>query len=318
MAAKIGGMANSKPLQIFKPGRHTAMSGAELAFSESDLAATAAAYDPALAEAPIVVGHPAADAPAYGWVKALAFAEGGLEAEPDQVDPAFAEMVAAGRFKKISASFYPPESPKNPVPGVYYLRHVGFLGAQPPAVKGLRAPSFAEGDEAVTLEFSFAEPPTQENLVTPEEMAALAAENAQLKADLSALKTAQIHADNVSYVESLVASGHLVPAQVSVAVATLDFFSVAETPVEFGEGDDKAPLIDGFRKFLSDMPKRIEFGETATGKKAAGEGDAPVEFAAPQGYSVDAESLATHNKALAYQAQHKTDYLTAVKAVSAH
>jgi len=317
MAAKIGGMANSKPLQIFKPGRHTAMSGAELAFSESDLAATAAAYDPALAEAPIVVGHPAADAPAYGWVKALAFAEGGLEAEPDQVDPAFAEMVAAGRFKKISASFYPPESPKNPVPGVYYLRHVGFLGAQPPAVKGLRAPSFADGDEAITLEFSFAEPTHRENAVTPEEKAALEAENAQLKADLSALKTAQIHADNVSYVESLVASGHLVPAQVSVAVATLDFFSVAETPVEFGEGDDKAPLIDGFRKFLSDMPKRIEFGETATGKKAAGEGDAPVEFAAPQGYSVDAESLATHNKALAYQAQHKTDYLAAVKAVSA-
>ena len=115
----------------------------------------------------IVVGHPVTDGPAYGWVKALNFAAGGLEAEPDQVDPAFAEMVAAGRFKKISASFYPPESPKNPVPGVYYLRHVGFLGAQPPAVKGLRAPSFAEGDEAITLEFSFAEPTHRENVSDP-------------------------------------------------------------------------------------------------------------------------------------------------------
>ena len=141
----------TKPLQIFKPGRHTAMSGAALDFSVDDLAASAAAYDPALSEAPIVVGHPVTDAPAYGWVKSLAFAGGGLEAEPDQVDPAFAEMVAAGRFKKISASFYPPASKNNPAPGVYYLRHVGFLGAQPPAVKGLRAPSFAEGGDVVIV-----------------------------------------------------------------------------------------------------------------------------------------------------------------------
>lgn len=310
-------MANSKPLQIFKPGRHTAMSGAELAFSESDLAATAAAYNVALSEAPIVVGHPAADAPAYGWIRSLAFAEGGLEAEPDQVDPAFAEMVAAGRFKKISASFYPPESPKNPVPGVYYLRHVGFLGAQPPAVKGLRAPSFAEGDEAVTLEFSFSEPTQQEaSTVTPEEKAALEAENAQLKSELTAVKSAQIHATHAAFAETLVNAGQLLPKQVGVAVATLDFFAAQDTAVEFGEGDDKQPLIEGFKKFLSEMPKRIEFAETATSGKAAGEGDATVEFAAPQGYSVDAESLATHSKALAYQVQHKTDYLTAVKAVS--
>lgn len=67
-----------KPLQIFKPGRHTAMNGSALDFSESDLAASAAAYDPAKHEAPIVVGHPKTDGPAYGWVKQLNFAEGVL------------------------------------------------------------------------------------------------------------------------------------------------------------------------------------------------------------------------------------------------
>jgi len=142
----------SKILQIFKPGQHTAMNGAVLSFSEADIKATARAYDPAKHDAPIVVGHPQHDAPAYGWVKSLAFADG-LEAEPHQVDPAFAEMVERGAFKKISASFYTPDSPSNPVPGVYYLRHVGFLGAQPPAVKGLRNPEFAEG-EAGVVEFS--------------------------------------------------------------------------------------------------------------------------------------------------------------------
>lgn len=142
-----------KSLQIFKPGRHTAMSGATLEFTESDLKASAEAYDPALHEAPIVVGHPKTDDPAYGWIKSLGFAEGKLEAEPHQVDTHFAELVATGRYKKISASFYAPDSPNNPKPGVYYLRHVGFLGAQPPAVKGLKTASFADSEQGV-VEFS--------------------------------------------------------------------------------------------------------------------------------------------------------------------
>ncbi len=142
----------SKPIQIFKSGRHTAMNGTALDFSESDLAASAKAYNPALHEAPIVVGHPKTDGPAYGWVKSLSYADG-LDAEPYQVDAEFAEMVSAGRFKKVSASFYTPDSPSNPVPGVYYLRHVGFLGAQPPGVKGLRQAAFAEREQGI-VEFA--------------------------------------------------------------------------------------------------------------------------------------------------------------------
>lgn len=136
-------------IEIFRAGRHTPMEGGALSFSEADLAAMAAAYDPALHEAPIVVGHPAADAPAYGWVGGLSVAGAVLQASARQVDPAFAELVRDGRFKKVSASFYAPDSPANPKPGAYYLRHVGFLGAQPPAVKGLKAASFAEDEPGV-------------------------------------------------------------------------------------------------------------------------------------------------------------------------
>lgn len=127
------------------------MNGIELTFGEADLAASAEAYDPALHEAPLVVGHPSTDAPAYGWVKSLTALGGALSAQLDQLDPAFSELVAVGRYKKISAAFYSPQSPGNPVPGVYYLRHVGFLGAQPPAVKGLAQVNFAESDGIVTF-----------------------------------------------------------------------------------------------------------------------------------------------------------------------
>jgi hypothetical protein len=33
--------------------------------------------------------------------------------------------------------------PSNPYPDIYYLKHVGFLGAAAPAVKGLKEPAFA-------------------------------------------------------------------------------------------------------------------------------------------------------------------------------
>lgn len=139
-------------IEIFRAGKHKDMSGKVSSFSVADLEATAAAYDPAKHESPGVVGHPTDNAPAYCWAKKL-FVEGEtLKAELDQVDPAFAEMVNAGRFKKISASFYKPDSSENPNPGVYSLRHIGFLGAQPPAVKGLKSASFSDSATDV-LEF---------------------------------------------------------------------------------------------------------------------------------------------------------------------
>lgn len=143
----------NKLMEIFKAGKHVAEDGKTYEFSEADVAAIAKGYDPAKSEAPLVVGHPKTNAPAYGWVKELASVGGVLVAAPQQVEPAFAEMVNAGRFKKRSASFYGPEHPKNPTPGAWYLRHVGFLGAQPPAVAGLRDVQFAEQEEG-TVNFA--------------------------------------------------------------------------------------------------------------------------------------------------------------------
>ena len=54
-------------------------------------------------------------------------------------------------------AFTPPDHPSNPVPNAYYLRHVGFLGAQPPAVKGLGEARFADvdqDDDLVTIQFA--------------------------------------------------------------------------------------------------------------------------------------------------------------------
>lgn len=145
-----------KRIPTFKAGRHRSMRGDDLEFSDAVVEAIAESYDPALYEAPLVVGHPKLDAPAYGWVERLTVEDGQLVAVPKQVDPAFAEMVEAGRFKSRSAKFFHPDDPANPTPGQYYLKHIGFLGAQAPAVKGLRQVQFAAEDGAHDVAVEFA------------------------------------------------------------------------------------------------------------------------------------------------------------------
>ncbi len=124
-------------IEIFKAGTHITSAGQSITFSPEDVEAIAANYQPTQREAPLVEGHPPEDAPSQGWVSALVSHGGRLFMRVKQVAPAFAEAVRAGRFKKRSAAFYPPNSPMNPTPGGWYLRHVGFLGAHQPAVAGL-------------------------------------------------------------------------------------------------------------------------------------------------------------------------------------
>jgi hypothetical protein len=140
-------------IEIFKAGKRTDANGLEVEITTADLQNAVNAYDVNFHESPAVIGHPKHNAPAYGWVKRLELDGDVLKAEFDQIDPEFAEMVEKGRFKKISSSFYLPDSPNNPCPGNLYLRHVGFLGAMPPAVKGLRNPEFAENEQGV-VDFS--------------------------------------------------------------------------------------------------------------------------------------------------------------------
>lgn len=134
------------PIQVFRAGRHTAQNGVAYNFSQADVAQIAAAYDPALHAAPVVLGHPKTDDPAWGWVAAFSVDDAGcLVPEFERVDAAFADGVEAGRYRYTSMALYEPDQPGNPKPGSWYPRHVGYLGATPPAIKGLTA-AFSEAD----------------------------------------------------------------------------------------------------------------------------------------------------------------------------
>lgn len=142
-----------KPFPIFRAGRHTSTSGATAEYTEEMLRAAVEAYDPKLHPAPIVVGHPHDNHPAFGWVGKLSLDDTGhVIADPSDVNQDFAELVKSKAYRTRSASWYLPDAPNNPKPGSMYLRHVGFLGAQPPAIKGLADVQFAD-NEAGVIEF---------------------------------------------------------------------------------------------------------------------------------------------------------------------
>ncbi|MCG9057582.1 hypothetical protein LH452_01255 [Laribacter hongkongensis] len=150
-----------KLFQIFRAGTFTSMGGTSLSFSEDDLRMTAAAYDRQRRAAPLVVGHPEDDKPVYGQVIGLFVKDGGLYAQAF-ADADLETLVKSGRYRKVSASFFMPHSSDNPTPGAYGLRHVGFLGAMPPAVKGMADPVFAESANHLCFSegFNLPEPAT--------------------------------------------------------------------------------------------------------------------------------------------------------------
>jgi hypothetical protein len=381
------------PIEIFKAGTHRAMSGAELSFMEADLAAMAAAYDPAVHEAPLVIGHPTHDAPAYGWVGGLEYSEGTLKATPSSLDPGLVDMVRRGNFKRVSASLYLPDAPTNPKPGAYYLRHVGFLGAMPPAVKGLKPANFSEAEDGI-VEFGdledqieagvfrrlrdwivarfgldeaekaipsqsvdtlqalasqkevmptqapgpiYAEsppPPVPEPDPTEDQtmndeirakqaeleakeqavneaLAAIEAREANIAAIEAGMKAKETEAQKeaaLAYAESLVQAGK-VRGALKASVANLLIHLQNPGTADFAE--EESP-VEALKAVLNEIKSPVEFGEM---KEASDQHEpmATADFVAPPGYTVDADRLALHGKAVAYMQENPgSDYLTAI------
>lgn len=136
----------TKPLsgwiEIFKGGMQKDSQGREHDATEL-INKAVKTFDPKFHEPPIVVGHPQDNSPAFGWVKGLKKSGEVLLAKLKDVVPEFGDAVKAGMYKKRSASFYPDGR----------LRHIGFLGGTPPAVKGLADIGFKTGEDEITFEF---------------------------------------------------------------------------------------------------------------------------------------------------------------------
>lgn len=128
-------------IEIFKKGNHTDSSGKKINYTDDDINEIVNKYNLKVKEsdsfeAPIVKGHPGSDEPAFGWVERLQKKGDVIIAKLKDVTPELMKEIRDGRFKKVSVALYSDNM----------LRHVGLLGAMPPAIKGLKNVSFNENN----------------------------------------------------------------------------------------------------------------------------------------------------------------------------
>lgn len=257
-------------IEIFRPGKFKAMNGTEVSFSAEMLKDIAQSYDPKIYQAPLVIGHPKVEDPAYGWVKSLNFSGEKLSAEPEAVVEEFAGLVASKRYQHVSASFFTPDHPANPKPGKYYLKHVGFLGAVPSAVTGLKAVSFASDNEDKVIEFAFeavkepkVEAAAQDNN-TDKRMEEFAAREKALEEREKAIAVKESEmkkAEYAAFADGLVKEGRLVAGIKDDVVSFMR--SIDSLDIVSFAAEKKSTPLEFFKSFMKNQPKIVEFSEIA-------------------------------------------------------
>lgn len=305
-------------LEVFKAGRRIDDSGRPWDFTPAQVADMAAVYDPKLREAPLTIGHPANDLPAYGWAEKFTAHEGTLRLDSRDVEPQFAELYAKRRFPKVSMAFYPPDHQNNPAPGRWYPRHVTFLGAQAPAVAGLHDPTrkanfadsgeglvcFSEGNEKDPMDKQLEEQRDAEKARADKAEAEARAANERL-AQISATQRTERHTANVQFAEQMLSKGLLKKPQVAETVAVLDALgNLEQTTVQFGEGDDKktSSLVTFVKDRIAAAAPLANFSEKLPGGAGEGGGNG--------GQQLSDEDI--DKKAKAYAAEHKVSYSEAL------
>ncbi|MEM5546990.1 hypothetical protein [Pseudoalteromonas fuliginea] len=132
--------------EVFRAGTQTDSKGETHVFSETDLNSVVTNFKPKTA--PLVIGHPKMDDPAWGWASELKAVGGSLFAKAEDVCAEFAQAVESKRYPNRSVKL-------EKVANGYQLAHIGYLGGKAPAVEGL-AWQFNQNNNTntLTLEFS--------------------------------------------------------------------------------------------------------------------------------------------------------------------
>lgn len=133
-------------IEVFKAGDHVDSKGRACSFSKADLDQMVSNVA-ALGKVPAVIGHPKSGAPAYAW--------GELKREGDilfakfsDINPAFEAGVDSGAYRNRSISVYRDDKLG------WRPRHIGWLGAEPPAIDGLKPLDYDYSKDTDAFDFA--------------------------------------------------------------------------------------------------------------------------------------------------------------------
>jgi len=261
---------------IFRTGTHTDSNGTSRNWTKADLDHAVESYDPKKREAPLVLGHPKNNGPAFGWVEKLRRTGDVLEAAFKQVPDALRQAVAAGRYKQKSVSFYRDGS----------IRHVGLLGAAQPAIEGLGEVKFNGMEESHTYNFTEEDVNIEEmqRKLDAEKAARKAAEdkaaefkskaddveikfkeektkNEKLAADFTQAEKAKAKEAREARFTKLSGDAKVLPAEKEKILAFAEHLGAEAEEISFSETEGKKPLEDHFWAFLESRKEHGLFNE---------------------------------------------------------
>lgn len=266
--------------EIFKAGEHTDSNGNKRVWTVNDLDNIVRNFNEKNSSVPAVIGHPKVNSPAYAWIDSVKRFGDSLYCTYKQVNQDFAQWVKQGLYKNRSISLYPDGT----------LRHVGFLGAMPPAIKGLEAFQFNEESDCETYDFGELsdfnfdngtpqnerkEQALTDNLMIPptppetqvdfsEELKQKDEKLAQLQQENNALCAKNRKIEFEQFTEKALEKGNITPAQKDEVLEFMEACHQAGT-YDFTEGEDKS-VLSRFKSFI-EKSKQINFDELKDGEE---------------------------------------------------
>jgi len=273
-------------IEIFRTGQHTDSDGRTGDFPPHRLDQIASTYNSRILEeptmsAPVVKGHPASDEPAYGWVDRLARRGNRLMAFVRDLSKDFAEEVREGRYKKVSIALYPD----------MMLKHIGFLGAAAPAVKGLQEAQFHSSDDSSVYEYA-------DFSMSEFEFEYLQAENIKLNKEIELIRKENRLKEFREFANGLIAGEKGAVIMPSQAPVLVDILEMAYNQDRISELSGIAKSVGKVKEFFSALRpifRTDEFAQSDTVQSGIIE-----QFASE---NVDRDRLALHEKAMKLQAE---------------
>ena len=289
--------------EIFRCGEHTDSKGRKVNVTEKTLDEIVSNFETNNPDVPICIGHPQNSAPAYGWVNSVKRIGDKLYCDFKQVQSEFKEAVNKGLFKTRSISYDPRTNT---------LRHIAFLGAQAPAIKGMEQFCFGEGFDLESLitipveELAFSdnegkEKTEMEQKKIDEIQAQFEEQILQKDEKILALQKVVEHFKNEmrnsefsSVADEFVAKGNILPAQRENVINIMKACDESKKMFEFSEGEEKTAL-ETFKEFVGSL-KSLDFSENLIKKNVAGIEDKDVSSFSGSDYAREINILKEKSK----------------------
>lgn len=275
-----------KLCQIFSAGKHTDSKGNTKEWTTEDLDKIVYQFENVHKNAPICVGHPQTNSPAYGWLDNVKRIGNGLYCTFKDVQDEFKTAVNKGLFKNRSISL---DKDLN-------IRHLAFLGGQAPAVKGLEQFCFESQENDTVVEFSDYEDISieddiqkkerNEKLETEElkeQLKAKDEEIAKLKREADEQKQAQKIKEFEDFADNAIANGNILPKHKESIVNILNACDTAGT---FNFADEEKSGVEVVKDFISEL-KMMNFQDIATNKNAQDKQD----FSDAKSYATEIQKI---------------------------